>query len=54
MDFFNGMTLDQVIDKEVDVFLRNGNKKTNLVRVSHVVKVHQSQEISDGQTSTTG
>jgi hypothetical protein len=34
--------------------LRNGNKKTNLVRVSHVVKVHQSQEISDGQTSTTG
>lgn len=33
---------------------RNGNKKTNLVRISHVVKVHQSQEIFDGQTFTAG
>src|SRR5208282_2573396 len=26
MDFINGMTLDQVIDKEVDVFLRSGSR----------------------------
>jgi hypothetical protein len=34
--------------------LRNGNKKTNLERVSHVLKVHQLQEILDGKTFTTG
>jgi len=34
--------------------LRDGNKKTNLERFSHVVKVHQSQEIFDGQTFTAG
>jgi eukaryotic-like serine/threonine-protein kinase len=34
--------------------IRNANKKTNLERVNHVVKVHHSREISDGQTSTTG
>ncbi len=34
--------------------LRNTNKKTNLERVSHVVKVYQSQEILDGKTFATG
>ena len=33
---------------------RGAIKKTNLVRFSHVVKVHQSRRNSDGQTSTTG
>jgi hypothetical protein len=36
------------------LLFRNANKKTNLERVSHVVKVHQSQEIVDGKTFTTG
>jgi hypothetical protein len=45
---------DRLVFAVAGTLLRDANKKTNPKRFSHVVKVHESQEIFDGQTSTTG